>query len=172
MEHSTPEPPKPPKPPEFLESLEHLLAERACERLVIDFVHRLDLGDPGSVAELFTQDGVWEWPPPGDGRRVQGRDALRAYFASRPADRLSRRLMSNIVVTVTSPDTATAVSYFTTYRVDGHQGGMVPAGPPVQIGHYEDRFRRVSGAWLLTSRTLHLPFGGPTPVDPGQEPGR
>ncbi|MER6979979.1 nuclear transport factor 2 family protein [Streptomyces carpinensis] len=155
-----------------MDPLERLLAERACERLVIDFVHRLDLGDPGSVAELFTQDGVWTWPAPGDGRRIEGREALRAYFASRPADRLSRRLMSNIAVTVTAADTATAVSYFTTYRVDGHIGGMVPAGPPVQIGHYADEFRQVAGAWLLARRTLHLPFGGPTPVRPGQEPGR
>ncbi|GAA4049101.1 hypothetical protein GCM10022233_19230 [Streptomyces shaanxiensis] len=142
--------------------MEQLIAERACERIVIDFVHRLDLGEPASVAELFTEDGTWSWPE-GD-RLVQGRDALRAYFGSRPADRLSRRMMSNILVTVTSPDTATAVSYFTTYRVDGHTGGMVPPGPPVQIGTYEDAFRRQpDGTWLLTARTLHLPFGGPTP---------
>ncbi|PWI18701.1 hypothetical protein DI272_34595 [Streptomyces sp. Act143] len=130
-----------------MDPLERLLAERACERLVIDFVHRLDLGEPGSVAELFTEDGSWEWPlPAGDGRRSVGRAALRTYFGSRPADRLSRRIMSNILVTVTSPDTATATSYFTTYRVDGHDGGgaPVPPGPPVQVGQYEDTFRRTA----------------------------
>ncbi|WSQ08688.1 nuclear transport factor 2 family protein [Streptomyces sp. NBC_01231] len=142
--------------------MERLLAERACERLIIDFVHRLDLGEPGSVAELFTEDGSWAWPA--GNRLIEGREALRAYFASRPATRLSRRLMSNILVTVTSPDTATAIAYFTTYRVDGHQGGMVPAGPPVQIGHYQDTFHRTPGdTWLLASRTLFLPFGGATP---------
>lgn len=144
--------------------MENLLAERACERLVIGFVHRLDLGEPGSVAELFTEDGSWEWPE--DGRLIKGREALRKYFGSRPADRLSRRLMSNILVTVTSSDTAAAISYFTTYRIDGHDGGTapVPAGPPVQVGHYEDTFRRTAdGTWLLAARVLHLPFGGPTP---------
>jgi hypothetical protein len=143
--------------------LERLLAERACERLVVDFVRRLDLGEPSSVAELFTEDGWWEWPPPGDGRRVAGREGLAAYFGSRPPGRLSRRIMSNILVTVTGPDTATATSYFQTYRVDGYAGGMVPAGPPVQVGHYEDTFRRLDGRWLLASRSLVLPFGGPTP---------
>jgi hypothetical protein len=147
---------------EHLDPLERLLAERACERLVVDFVRRLDLGEPSSVAELFTEDGVWQWPAPGDGRRSEGREALREYFGSRPADRLSRRIMSNILVTVTSPDTAEATSYFTTYRVDGYSGAMVPPGPPVQVGHYEDTFRKPDGAWLLASRTLHLPFGGPT----------
>ncbi|MCT9079317.1 nuclear transport factor 2 family protein [Streptomyces fulvoviolaceus] len=147
-----------------MDPLERLLAERACERLILDFVHRLDLGEPGSVAELFTEDGSWEWPV--DGRRFVGRDALRKYFGSRPDDRLSRRLMSNVLVTVASSDTATATSYFTTYRIDGHDGGTapVPSGPPVQVGHYEDTFRRsADGAWLLASRVLHLPFGGPTP---------
>jgi hypothetical protein len=144
-----------------MDSMHLLLAERACERLVLDFVHRLALGDPGSVAELFTEDGSWQWPE-GE-RRIEGRAALRAYFGSRPADRLSRRLMSNVLVTGASEDTADAVSYFSTHRVDGYGGGIVPAGPPVQVGHYEDRFRRVDGRWLLASRTLHLPFGGPTP---------
>ncbi|MDX3246277.1 nuclear transport factor 2 family protein [Streptomyces sp. ME18-1-4] len=144
-----------------LAPLERLLAERACERLVVDFVHRLDLGEPSTVAGLFTEDGRWEWPA-GE-RLIEGRAALRAYFGSRPADRLSRRLMSNILVTVTAPDTARATSYFSTHRVDGYEGGIVPAGPPVQVGHYQDTFRHVDGTWLLARRVLHLPFGGPTP---------
>ncbi|MET7679686.1 nuclear transport factor 2 family protein [Streptomyces sp. NPDC005423] len=147
-----------------MDPLERLLAERACERLVLDFVRRLDLGEPSSVAELFTEDGVWEWPPPnGDGRRSEGRAALRKYFGARPVDRLSRRLMSNVLVTLVQPDTAISTAYFTTYRVDGHHGEFVPAGPPVQVGHYEDTFRKVDGEWLMATRTLFLPFGGPTP---------
>ncbi|MDT0461444.1 nuclear transport factor 2 family protein [Streptomyces gibsoniae] len=156
-----------------MDRLRRLLAEHACERLIVGFVHRPDLGEPASVAELFTADGSWEWPA--GGRRVEGREALRQYFGSRPADRLSRRLMSNVLVTPTSPDTATATSYFTTYRVDGYDGGMVPAGPPTQIGlphsrlrssggtPIDDTFRRAEGTWLLASRTLFLPFGGETP---------
>ncbi|MEV0735010.1 nuclear transport factor 2 family protein [Streptomyces sp. NPDC050549] len=144
-----------------LDPLQRLLAERACERVVLDFVRRLDLGEPSSVAGLFTEDGRWEWPE-GD-RVVEGREALRKYFGARPAGRLSRRLMSNVLVTLTSPDTAISTAYFTTYRVDGHHGGMVTAGPPVQVGHYQDTFREVDGSWLISARTLFLPFGGPTP---------
>ncbi|MEV7182382.1 nuclear transport factor 2 family protein [Kitasatospora sp. NPDC093679] len=145
---------------ETSEPLDRLLAEHACERLLIDFLHRLDLGEPGTVAQLFTPDGVWEWPA-GE-RRVEGRDALRTYFASRPADRMSRRLCSNVLVDVHSPTTATATSYFATYRVDGWTGGMLPPRLPVNVGHCEDTLRRTDGRWLLATRTVHLPFGGPT----------
>ncbi|MFG2824862.1 nuclear transport factor 2 family protein [Kitasatospora sp. NPDC048365] len=145
---------------EIMPPVERMLAERACERLIVDFIHRLDLGDPSSVADLFTPDGYWHWPH-GD-RRIEGREALRHYFASRPADRLSRRLMTNILVTVESGTTARAVSYMTTYRVDGYTGGMIEPRLPVNVGHYEDTFRKVGGAWLLTGRTVFLPFGADT----------
>ncbi|MEW1658539.1 nuclear transport factor 2 family protein [Streptomyces sp. NPDC093707] len=145
---------------ESTDPIDRLLAERACERLIIDFVHRLDLGDPGSVAELFTHDGTWEWPH--GNRRIVGREALREYFGSRPTDRLSRRLMTNILVSVTSATTATATSYLTTYRVDGFVDGIAPSRPPTNVGHYEDTFRKVDGLWLLAARTTHLAFGGDT----------
>lgn len=142
--------------PEIITPVDRMLAERACERVVVDFIHRLDLGEPSSVAELFTPDGVWRWPH-GD-RRIEGREALRAYFASRPADRLSRRLMTNILVTVESATTARAVSYLTTYRVDGYTGGLTEPRLPANVGHYEDTFRNVNGTWLLATRTVFLPF--------------
>ncbi|MEV6560250.1 nuclear transport factor 2 family protein [Nocardia sp. NPDC051756] len=152
------------------DALAVMIAERSCERLIIEFVRRLDLGEPSTVAELFTPDGVWEWPA-GD-RRVQGREALGDYFGSRPADRLSRRLCTNILVTVTSPETATATTYFTTYRTDGHSDGMIPPQAPVNVGHYEDTFRKVDQTWLLAKRTTHIAYGGPTErlTTPGPTP--
>ncbi|MFD8787265.1 nuclear transport factor 2 family protein [Kitasatospora sp. NPDC059599] len=145
---------------EIIAPIDRILAEHACERIIVDFIHRLDLGEPGSVAELFTPDGVWHWPF-GD-RRIEGREALRAYFASRPEDRLSRRLMTNILVTVESATTARAVSYLTTYRVDGYTGGMIEPRLPANVGHYEDTFRNTDGTWLLATRTVFLPFGADT----------
>lgn len=140
-----------------MDPIAQLHAERACQRLLLDLVRRLDLDEPGSVAELFTEDGVWTWPE--GGRLVRGRAALRAHFGSRPADRHARRLMANVSVEVTSPDTARATSYFTTYRMDPEPG---PA--PVGIGHYDDTLHRApDGSWLLAARTLRLPSDRPTP---------
>ncbi|MEU1665618.1 nuclear transport factor 2 family protein [Streptomyces sparsogenes] len=155
--------------PGALDPLTELLAERACERLIVEFLRRLDLGDPSTVAELFTPDGVWEWPQ--GARRIEGREALREYFGSRPADRLSRRMCTNILVTVDSPTSASATSYFATYRVDGYTGGMLPPRLPANVGHYEDTFRKVDGVWLLATRVTFLPFGGPTErVEPPPRP--
>lgn len=149
-----------------LDPVEQLLAERACERLIVEFVRRLDLGVPGSVAELFTLDEVWAWPE--GGRRVEGRDALREYFGSRPADRLSRRMSTNVLVDVVSTEGATATSYFATYRVDGYTGGMVAPRLPANVGHYEDSFRKVEGEWLPRSWCCLSAVrpSGSTPADP------
>lgn len=147
--------------PNDLDPMDRLLAERACERLILELVRRLDLGEPSTVSDLFAPDGVWEWPH--GQRRVEGREALREYFGSRPVDRLSRRMCTNILVTIDSPDTATATTYFATYRIDGYtEGVLVPPRLPANIGHYQDTFRTIDGTWLLATRTLVLPFGGPT----------
>ena len=64
-------------------SVERMLAERACERIIVDFIHRLDLGDPSSVAELFTPDGVWHW--------LSGTGALRGVRLCAPISPPARR---------------------------------------------------------------------------------
>lgn len=79
--------------------------------------------------------------PQGDDER--GPAELARYLGSRPADRLCRRLCSNVLVTVPSPGEAEATSYFTTYRVDGWTGALQPPPAPTQVGHYEDVFRRI-----------------------------
>ena len=144
-----------------VDALERLLAEHECQRLLVEFIRRLDLGDPGSVADLFTPDGTWEWPA--GSRLVRGREDLRAYFASRPADRMSRRLCTNVLIDIESPTRAIGTSYLVTYRVDGYDGNMVPPPLPANVGHYQDTFAHHDGAWLLARRVTVLPFGDATP---------
>jgi hypothetical protein len=67
---------------DVLDPLARLLAERACERLLVEFVSRLDLGDPAEVAALFTEDGVWEWPA-GGRRAGPGRPGSVLRLAAR-----------------------------------------------------------------------------------------
>jgi SnoaL-like domain len=43
-----------------MDELERLLAERACERLIIEYCRRVDFGNARLIADLFTEDGQWE----------------------------------------------------------------------------------------------------------------
>ena len=89
-------------------------------------------------------------------------DARKRLFGNRPTDRLSRRLMTNILVDVASATSATATSYLTTYRVDGYTDGTLAPRPPTNVGHYEDAFRNIDGTWLLATPRVFLPFGTDT----------
>ncbi len=71
-------------------------------------------------------------------------------------------MSTNILVTAHSASTATATSYFATYRVDGPTDGMVPPRLPANVGHYEDTFREIEDTWRLVRRTTFLPLGGAT----------
>ena len=125
-----------------------------------------------TVADLFTEDGVWEWAHGNPPRRGTRR---RCAATSAPGPRTGSRAASARTSSSRSPPqtTAEATTYFATYRVDGYTGGMLPPRPPANMGHYEDTFRRVDGAWLLATRSLCTsPFGGPTERLPGSERNR
>ena len=55
------------------DQLERLVAERACERLVLEYARLVDSGSASQIADLFTDDGEWLGA---DGRGMHGR--LRA----------------------------------------------------------------------------------------------
>jgi uncharacterized protein (TIGR02246 family) len=129
-----------------------LAAERACERLVVQYAHLVDFGDPSRVADLFTDDGIWVGPS----RRFVGRDEIRAGFRRRGEmrRRLSRHVCSPILVTVSDPREATGVTNVVLY------GGQRPEDPgeAVQVdrrlvGKYRDSFRCSSytTSWDVTS---------------------
>ena len=131
--------------------------ERACSRLVVAYTHLIDFGEAARVADLFTEDGVWE----SDGTRMEGRDQVRAGFMARQkrADRRSRHVCTNLVVDVLGPDTAEGLVYFSLYRADG----VTDPGPaalvgPVMVGEYRDSFACVDGEWRIAHRRADIAF--------------
>jgi hypothetical protein len=42
-----------------MDDLERLLAERACERLIVEYCRLVDFGEAARIADLFTEGGVW-----------------------------------------------------------------------------------------------------------------
>jgi hypothetical protein len=140
--------------------VERLLAERDCERLIVEYAHRLDLGQVERVADLFADDAVWEMPGM---IRFQGRADLAAGIPARLSSpgRTTRHLCTNVAIDVTTSDDATGLCYFTNYRNDSVTGLVeqpAPISEPHYVGQYEDRFVRTPSGWLFAHRRVILAF--------------
>jgi uncharacterized protein (TIGR02246 family) len=102
-----------------------------------------------AYAGCFTEDGVLDLSR-GGGGELRGRETIRAWMsapsvirqaADGPAGFISHHL-TTCKIDLTGPDTATARTYW-----------LVTS--PVGLDHngfYDDRLRRVDGAWLLENR--------------------
>jgi ketosteroid isomerase-like protein len=135
-------------------------AERACTRLVLEYARLVDSGRAAGIADLFTDDGVWEGA---DGRLLRGRTEIRAAFEGRQGltRRTSRHVCTNVLIDVEGPDAAVGVSYLLNYRHDSRDGAAVlpaPADHPKFVGDYHDRFVRVDGVWRIAHRRFELAF--------------
>jgi uncharacterized protein (TIGR02246 family) len=140
--------------------LQHLLAEHACERLVHQYARFVDRGEAARVAELFTPDGEWI---AADGRSMDGQEAIRAGFAGRQAitRRLSRHVITNVLVDVHSDSEATGIAYLINYRHDADTDPPEkpgPARPPKFVGDYHFKFRRCDAGWRISSLRFDLVF--------------
>lgn len=140
--------------------LEHLVAERACERLSFAYAAAADEGRHSRLADLFTPDGLFAVPD----LRLEGREAIRRFFVGREAltDLRTLHVLTNIAVDVRSPGTADGLVYLTLYRRRSAEPGVpVSTTRPALLGRYRDRYARVGSRWLFASRTQDVLFADP-----------
>ena len=138
-----------------MDDIEALRIESACRRLTAAYAHAIDLGHAERVAQLFTEDGVWESPE----RRLEGASAIAAAFDARAGmDRTSRHVCTTSAFTIDDADHASGITYFTLYRHDGAGDGPAPLDGPAVVGHYEDRFVRSDGDWRFAHRRAVAAF--------------
>jgi hypothetical protein len=146
-----------------MDELERLLAERACERLIVEYCRRVDFGEAAAVADLFTDDATWE----GVELLLDGREAIRGWFTRRQAleRRVSRHLCVNIAIDVRSPTEAESLCYLVNYRHDRREGDRslpAPGDIPKFVGECRDAFRRTDDGWRFTRRKVELAFVRPS----------
>ena len=137
--------------------------ERQCKALSIAYARHVDFQNYDAFVALFVEDGVLNV-----GQPLSGRDAIRASLARRPAELRSRHVLTNLFVDVIDADHAQGISYLSLYRHVGEESltpEPIAFDGPAAVGHYEDRFIRVTdaggsehGRWLFERRTLHLAF--------------
>lgn len=142
-----------------MDDLRRMLAERACERLIMEYARRVDHGESSRIADLFTADGRWE----GTGLVLEGGDAIRTWFTKREGltRRVSRHLCVNVAVDVLGDEEARSSCILVNYRHDRAEGDLTlpaPAAVPKFVGECHDRFRRTDDGWRFASRRVEVAF--------------
>lgn len=133
--------------------MDQFLIAQACRDVVIRAAACVDANDAATFARLFTDDGVLVRPA---GKPLIGRDAIRQAYEQRSADRITRHLVTNMLVDVNLPDQASVRSYVLLWSgsagdEDGESGR--PAKSRQLVGEFKDHFVRDNeGAWLIRHR--------------------
>jgi ketosteroid isomerase-like protein len=136
---------------------EQIAIEAACRRLVVAYCHYVDHGEASKVADLFTQDGVWEAPE----ITVTGRASIRDFFLMLEQDktRMTRHLCSNFQINEFSAGEVTGVVYVTLYRHIGAEGRSTsPLLGPAAVGEYRDHFKLTPDGWRIEHRVAIADF--------------
>ena len=117
------------------------------------FFHQLDEGLYEAMLAQFTDDGRWLR----QGRWLEGREAIGAALAARPAGIATRHVMSNGYIAELSPNHAVLVGYMTAYR---YPAGHDPNAPsriagPLRLNLVSTVFRRDAGHdWRIAEQRM------------------
>jgi ketosteroid isomerase-like protein len=126
------------------------LWELTAREQIRDTIARYNhFGDRGRYEEMvacFAPDGILIVH---DEDRYEGRDALRAFFSgvagtARPGLTQLRHCLTNLMIDVHDPDTATTSAYFQVISDIGLD----------HWGRYRDRLVRAEDGWLLAERSV------------------
>ncbi|RQV07407.1 nuclear transport factor 2 family protein [Burkholderia cenocepacia] len=136
--------------------LELLAAKQACQDLVVRFARLSDERDATGLAGLFADDAVMRRP---DGSELRGRTAIAAAYADRPADRITRHHVGNVLIELQSPVSAAGTSsvlLWTASAADPAGPFGRPAGARQVIGEFHDRYVKTDGGWRFTERVARF----------------
>lgn len=149
-----------------MDDLQTLLIERACQRLVLQFAQYNDDLDHEALAALFVPDCEFARPLDPD-LPYYGRDKVHALFRDRQA-RLTRHVMTNILIDVISPDEARGCSYVTMLSSGTPEEKWPREGEGIFVGAFDDVFVRSDEGWKFKSRHGHVALyqGGEVPNIP------
>jgi hypothetical protein len=127
--------------------LECMIAERECNRLIMDYAAFNDAGNWDAAAALYTAAGRMSRPTAPD-LFIEGRDSILAAFKGRPP-RVTRHICANIRITIESETRARATSQILLFLAKD----TVPL-----VGSYDDIFERIGDRWRFAERRGSLDF--------------
>lgn len=127
-------------------------AERDCTMVMTRFFHHLDRGNYEAVAALMAEDGVWVR----QGKELVGPDAVLGALRGRPADFVTRHLLSNLLVEITGDREATVAYELSVY---GRKGEEPAHHMSILTG--EDRLLRTEAGWRIQLKKARPVFSFP-----------
>jgi len=149
------EPARPPLDPTgvlTMDALQRLLIKDACCDLVLRAAACADANDAPGLASLFAAEATLTRP---DGAVLRGREAIETAYRLRPAERITRHLVTNIVVRIEALDAAHVCSSVllwsgSTEDAAGPQGRRAHACQIV--GSFDDRCALTPDGWRFARR--------------------
>lgn len=136
-----------------LSTAERVEIELACRRLVYVYMRALDGGDADGAADCFAESGAMARPMQPD-QLLHGRENIRSSLKTRPKGLVTCHLATNVVIDVTSPETATGLTTMAFIGCMPTEAAKRPyeSAGPLYFGEFRDRFARVAGAWKFLER--------------------
>ena len=136
--------------------------ERACERVLLDASHALDICDMELVALSFTEDCIFVRPSTYPGRPIVGRQQLIETIRARDPLYVGRHVISNIRVSAVSRTGATATSLFCNFAgtADPETGAPLAISEALRsVGEYEDHVVLRDKRWQIRQRVGRFILG-------------
>lgn len=134
-----------------------MVVQQLCRDLVLRSVAFVDDGNFSALSQLFSTTGILVRS---NAEPIQGRTAILASYAQRPVERITRHLVSNILVDVDPHGRASGRSYVQLWsgsKSDPAGALGRPAQPGQNIGEFKDEFIwSPHGQWLIQRREIHF----------------
>jgi len=134
--------------------------ETDCRKLAIESFVLIDSREWTALADLYTEDAVFTRPTAPD-QPIRGRAAILAQYEARPASKITRHFVPNVLIDVQGGDKAKGLLYV--LLVTGTVETETPAFPitadPVQlVGDFRDDYIRTEAGWRIAKRAGNMIF--------------
>jgi len=131
---------------------EQLAAQALCRDLVARTAYFTDQQNHEAFAGLFTEDAQLARP---GGAWLNGRAEILASYRAKPADRITRHLVSNTVFSDTQAGSAQAVSYVLLWSTTADAAPEAfgrKANARQVLGEFHDSFVKTEQGWRIAKR--------------------
>lgn len=142
-----------------MDRMQRLAIEHDCARLMHQFSWFVDAMDYDAVVGLFAADCTFSRADV----FFHGHAGLRKSLESRPRDRATRHIISNVLIDVHDTEHAEGKSYCLVF---GHRGplsneGEATLGAPDSLILYSGAFVRTPQGWCIANWHIGLSFRKP-----------